>query len=121
MLNIVTTSTYRNKLWTSANLIATGCATTTNISSEIAHNINFNVYPNPAQENTIIKFNLIEKQKVEIKIYNLTGQEVSFYFEGELNSGEYEYPLNKNKLSPGMYFIRLTLNNQSFTNKMIVE
>lgn len=89
---------------------------------ELAEGEKVIVYPNPIEENTTIKFNLIEKQKVELKIYNVMGQEAAFIFSKELNSGEYEYPItNKNKMVPGVYLVKLTVGDQNFTRKIIVQ
>ncbi len=83
---------------------------------------NFNIYPNPTEENTMISFNTIEKQKVEVKIYDLVGAEVSSVFSGDLNTGEHQYSIEKkNNLAPGVYFVTLSIDKQHFTKKLIIK
>ncbi len=125
MRSSVTGSPSRNTQWQPANLTATGATGCTSVGlneESSSYSINFNVYPNPVEENTIIKFNLIEKQKAELKIYDIMGRQVASIFEGDLNSGEHEYSIaNKAKLIPGIYFVKLVVGNQSLVKKMIVK
>ncbi len=95
---------------------------TTGIKEEIASNLDFNVYPNPAEENAIIAFTLLDKQKVNIKMYDVLGRVVSSVFEGNLNAGEHQYPITaKSSLSSGVYFIKLRVGGESFTKKLIIK
>ncbi len=95
---------------------------TTGIQDEIANNLDFNVYPNPSQENTMIAFTLLDKQKVEIKMYDVLGRVVSSVIDGNLNAGEHQYLLTeKANLSPGIYFVKLTVGEESFTKKLIIK
>nr|MBA3706201.1 T9SS type A sorting domain-containing protein [Bacteroidota bacterium] len=92
------------------------------IEDEIANSISFSIYPNPAEEKTLIAFNLLDKQKVQIKVYNVLGQEITTILDGNLNAGEHEYSLTqKTALEPGAYFVKLTVADQSFTKKLIVN
>ncbi len=89
---------------------------------EFANNLDFNVFPNPADENTIIRFNLIEKEKVTIKIMDVVGREIAAIANGELNSGMHQYSVADNtQLSSGVYFVTLTAGSRSFTKKLIVK
>lgn len=90
--------------------------------NELANNINFNVYPNPAEDNTIISFSLLENQKTDLRIIDVVGREISAVFSGNLAAGEHQYSIAENtKLSAGAYFIRLTVGGKSFTKKLIVK
>ena len=89
---------------------------------ELANNINFNVYPNPSEDNTIISFTLIESQETDITVYDVVGKEVATVFSGNLNKGEHQYSIaDKTKLSAGVYFIKLNVGGESFTKKLIVK
>lgn len=89
---------------------------------ELENNLNFNIYPNPANENTVIDFSLISKQTVDLKVMDVVGREVSTIFNGTLNTGDYKYNVNEQaKLAAGVYFIKLTVDNRVFTKKLIVE
>lgn len=92
------------------------------IDEDIANVINFKVYPNPVEDNSIAFFNIPEKQKVELKIYDLIGREVLSLVNDKLNAGEYQYSISeKTNLSAGVYFITLYLDRQRFTKKLIVK
>ncbi len=89
---------------------------------ELENNLNFNIYPNPANENTVIDFSLISKQTVDLKVMDVVGREVATIFNGTLNTGDYKYNVNEQaKLAAGVYFIKLTVDNRVFTKKLIVE
>ena len=92
------------------------------ISDDIANAIDFKVYPNPLEDNSIIFFNTPDKNKVELKIYDLTGREVLSIVNDNLNAGEHQYSIaEKNNLSAGIYFITLYVDRQRFTKKLIVK
>lgn len=94
----------------------------TGIENNLASTTNFNVYPNPAEENTTIYFNLLEKQKVELKIYDIVGSAISSIFNGDLNAGEHQYSVAENaNLSSGIYFVTLSVGGQRFTKKLVVK
>ena len=95
---------------------------TTGIQDEIASNLDFNIYPNPAQDNTVISFTILDKQKVDIKMYDVLGRVVSSVFDGNLNAGEHQYPItDKANLSSGVYFVKLTVGGENFTKKVIIK
>lgn len=92
------------------------------IEDEIANNLNFNVFPNPSTENTTISFDLINKLNVDLRVLDVVGREVSVIYSGNLNNGEYKYNVNEHaKLAAGVYFVKLTVDNRTFTKKLIVE
>lgn len=92
------------------------------IDDGLANTIDFNVYPNPVEENSIISFNILNKQKVELKIYDILGREVSSLFNGYLSPGDHQYSIaEKSDLSPGVYVVTLCVDRQRFTKKLIVK
>ncbi|MES2394462.1 MAG: M43 family zinc metalloprotease [Bacteroidota bacterium] len=92
------------------------------IEDGLASTIDFNVYPNPVEENSIISFNILNKQNVELKIYDILGREVSSLFNGYLSAGDHQYSIaEKSDLSPGIYLVTLCVDRQRFTKKLIVK
>ena len=80
------------------------------------------IYPNPFDDNSIISFDLVEKENVSIGIYDLTSRKISSIYNGELNAGRHQYSVAENtKLSPGIYFATLTIGKEIFTQKLIVK
>ncbi len=89
---------------------------------ELANNLNFNVYPNPAEDNTIISFNLIEDKETDIAVYDVVGKEIANVYNGNLNVGEHQFSIaEKTKLAAGVYFIKLNVGGENFTKKLIVK
>jgi hypothetical protein len=89
---------------------------------DLANNIDFNIFPNPIDENTVMSFSLMENQKINIKILDVLGREISTVFNGNLNAGEHTYNVAQNgTLSSGMYFVKVSMDGKSFSKKMIVK
>ena len=77
-------------------------------------------YPNPFNPSTLIRFSIPEAGLVNIKVFNLLGEEVATLINSELSSGNYEVNFNGAKLSSGIYFYTITTNNFVDTKKMIM-
>ena len=71
-------------------------------------------FPNPFNPTTTISFPLIEDSYVSLKVYNISGQEVSSLFTGKLRAGVYKYgwngkSLNGSPVAGGMYIAKLLI------------
>ncbi len=81
-------------------------------------------YPNPFNPVTKIEFELPVDAKVTIKIFDLTGREVSSLLNESRAAGFYSVNFNASSLSSGVYFYRITAEgiSQKFdvTKKMMV-
>jgi subtilisin family serine protease len=76
------------------------------------------VYPNPFSNSTSIKYDFENSGNGEIKIFNLLGKEVKSI---SLENSSGEFILNRETLSSGIYFCRLTLNGKIIAaNKLII-
>jgi PKD repeat protein len=94
---------------------------TTGIVNEDSENA-FNIYPNPIDESTVIGLSLAAGQKVEIRISDVLGREITTIYKGELNEGDHQFPITEqSKLSAGVYFVKVSLNGKSYTKKLIVQ
>lgn len=80
----------------------------------------FNNYPNPFNPETNIRYSIPKKDFVSIKVYNSIGKEVSSYVNKIQEAGVYEVKFNGNNLSSGVYYYKLTTNEFSDTQKMIL-
>ncbi len=85
-------------------------------SYELAQN-----YPNPFNPSTIIGYNVGEPGLVQLKVYNILGVEVSTLVNEQQYSGNYTVNFDAAKLSSGVYFYTLSVNNFTQTRKMILE
>ena len=88
----------------------------------------FNIYqnfPNPFNPSTIIKFSIPQAAKVNIKVYNILGKEITELLNETRISGEYEINWNGtdntgDSVPSGIYFITMTADRFSKTIKSIL-
>lgn len=84
----------------------------------------FQNYPNPFNPTTTICYQLTNDSKVNLKVYNLLGQEVATLVDGEKQAGYHQEVLNANRLASGMYIYRIVyasqLGKQSSAQKTMV-
>jgi uncharacterized protein (TIGR02145 family) len=80
---------------------------------QIPSNYNIsNSYPNPFNPRTRIDFNFPKASRVKIDIFDITGQKVKELTERELNAGSTHIDLELNGLANGVYFARITIDDQ---------
>ncbi len=81
-------------------------------------------YPNPFNPETIISYELGNKNNVSLKVYDLTGREVVTLVNEIQIAGSYKVKFSasgeKGGLSSGVYVYRLTSGNRSETKSMIL-
>jgi len=81
------------------------------------------VYPNPSPGYTMLTYQLKgNNQRVIIDVINLTGQKVVTLVDETMNSGKYMVPVSNNgsPLNSGVYFIRMTVDSFSQTQKFLI-
>ena len=77
-------------------------------------------YPNPFNQNTIIKVNIPKLSDVLINIYNTTGENVKTIHHGELKPGVHKFIWNANSLPSGSYFIKFQSANYTQVVKCLL-
>jgi uncharacterized protein (UPF0218 family) len=77
-------------------------------------------YPNPFNPNTTIKYGIPERSFVELKVYDILGNQVVKLFAEEQDAGYYETSFHASKLSSGVYFYRLQAGDFVETKKMLL-
>jgi len=77
-------------------------------------------YPNPFNPETTIEFALPEAASVNLEVFSILGERVSFMEYGELKAGVQTLNYNAAGLTAGVYFYRLTAGNFSAVEKMIL-
>ncbi len=82
-------------------------------------------FPNPFNPTTCISFNLPQKQKVELSIYNIKGQLVKKLANGMLDKGVHKVIWNgqnedSKPAASGVYFYKLKANPETITRKMML-
>ncbi|HEX2983718.1 MAG TPA: kelch repeat-containing protein, partial [Ignavibacteriales bacterium] len=79
-------------------------------------------YPNPFNPSTTIKYSIAEAGKVELKIYNMLGQEITTLVNEMKNAGQYEVKFNAAgiNLSSGVYIYRIKSGSFVQTKKLML-
>ncbi len=127
-------STFINKLngWFYDNSSPTGIHTTNGgdttfylpvkqISNEVPKDFSLKQnFPNPFNSMTKLKFQMSKQGYAEIKLFDVTGREVSVILNESLNTGEYEIIFNLNYLSSGVYFYSLTVEGILIDTKRMI-
>jgi hypothetical protein len=78
-------------------------------------------FPNPFKGTTSVTVNLTNGGNLSLEVSNLLGQKLMTLDKGNVNAGQYQFTIDGSKLTSGVYFYTVKVNDQSFTNKMIVE
>lgn len=82
----------------------------------------FVLYPNPATSNTSISFNIVEKNKVSVMVYDVLGNVVSEISQtNDFEKGNHTISLNTSDLAGGIYYISLQVNGSKETKKLIIN
>jgi hypothetical protein len=77
-------------------------------------------YPNPFNTSTTISFDLDHPGMVRLKVFDITGREVSSLIEESMNAGTHAVTFDGSALASGIYFYSLQSGNQRQTNKMVL-
>lgn len=91
------------------------------ISSEIPgeFKLEYN-YPNPFNPETTIKYQLPKAAFVSIKLYDITGREVSTLVNEQHQAGYYNFNFNASYLASGVYFYRIQAGEFSDIKRMVL-
>jgi hypothetical protein len=89
----------------------------------------FQNYPNPFNPSTKIKFTIPNNvilsgaknlTQVQLKVFDILGNEIATLVNEELPAGEYEVKFDAGNLSSGMYFYKLQAGSFTVTKKMVL-
>jgi hypothetical protein len=76
--------------------------------------------PNPFNPVTTIRFALPQQSRVEIKLYDVAGREVSTIVDEELPEGYHDVVVNGSGLASGIYFYRIVANDFTDLKKLVL-
>ena len=77
-------------------------------------------YPNPFNPSTTISYDLPVDGKVSIRLFDMSGKEVSVLVNEVKSAGYYSVNFNAASLSSGIYFYSIEANNFTATKKMML-
>jgi methionine-rich copper-binding protein CopC len=80
------------------------------------------VYPNPVSDILKISFKSNNQNKAVITLFNTIGNQV-VTDQTEVNEGNnlFSIDIRKNAIAPGVYFVRLAVENEVFLRKLVVK
>jgi hypothetical protein len=78
-----------------------------------------NIYPNPMQSHTQIRYSMPSAGYVSIRLYNATGSLVKTVYDGYQAAGE--HTLNLSNIASGIYFLKYEANHEKSEIKLIVQ
>ena len=111
-LDFIVDSMYINPIGSSVNLIS---------HSNSVLNNSISIYPNPATNQTKIKYELINEANVEIELFDLVGRKTKTIIEKSMfEKNKYEHTIPLNELSSGVYFIKFKINNSENVIKLFI-
>ncbi len=96
------------------------------VSVEDSYIHNLLVYPNPAQFNANIVFEVDKFGQINVGVFDMFGREIRNLMTGDLSPGTYSTYWDKKDeggetVSPGLYFIRISDGRQSKIEKLMVH
>ncbi len=107
----------RNNLWTTGNLQATGCTTSTASLDEYDDIASTKLFPNPAHTEINLQFNLSKTTDLDIYIQNLAGQLVQSH--SMTATGTEIKTISIDELKAGVYFVNVRSQEASYTLKLV--
>lgn len=87
---------------------------------EVASNVNFNVYPNPANTNATVAFEVENESDVMINVTDLSGKSVYTNTLGSVQ-GAQNIDVNTSSLTSGVYMVNVSVNGSVSTQKLVVR
>jgi hypothetical protein len=94
-----------------------GVAEAPGVASSFTLNQN---YPNPFNPSTQIYFNLPGALKVDLKVFNILGQEVATLVHETLASGRHSVTFNAGNLATGVYIYRIIAGDNTSAKSMLL-
>jgi hypothetical protein len=83
--------------------------------------LNLSAHPNPFSEATTVRFTVPQDDRVEIRIFNVSGQEVAVLFKGEaLGNMTYDFEWRPENITNGLYTVKLVTESGQVLYKKLV-
>ena len=78
------------------------------------------IYPNPFNPVTTISFDIVKSSQVNIKVFDLLGNQVATLVNEVKNGGSHSISWDASGLSSGLYFVKMEANNEVFIDKLML-
>jgi subtilisin-like proprotein convertase family protein len=103
--------------WLDTNMPGT-CETTFAVNNIAAQN-EFSIYPNPVSDMMNVVYKTVSRSTIKITIVNQQGSVLKTTLSESKPAGEWYERFDMSSYSPGVYLIRLTIDGQSYSKKII--
>ena len=80
----------------------------------------FTAYPIPAKDKIYLRYEADENSRADIRLFDVTGKMFVVY-ETAVTTGTNEQSIDLTGLSPGIYFLRLAMNSEVNTKRIIIQ
>jgi hypothetical protein len=90
------------------------------IKPTVSQATNLMNYPNPFSTFTTISYQITEKSRVSLDIFDINGKEIAILVNQVQETGKYEINFTPVNLTGGLYYYRLIVENLTETKKMIL-
>ncbi|MEA3499961.1 MAG: T9SS type A sorting domain-containing protein, partial [Candidatus Marinimicrobia bacterium] len=77
-------------------------------------------YPNPFNPQTTIEYSLLQKEFVNLQVFNLKGQLVKTLISKQQEIGNYSVIFDGSNFASGIYFYRIEAGEYSNTKKLVL-
>jgi hypothetical protein len=81
--------------------------------------IRFRVFPNPVGDMFTLEFELVRRENVSLRVYDMQGKMVSLLADQSMEPGRHIMQFDSGSLSPQIYFCMLTMGNQVEVLKIV--
>lgn len=81
----------------------------------------FKFYPNPAEDQLQLEFDLNEQTEVSLRILDITGREVYTMAQESMENGFHNKVISLNVFPAGSYFVEVNMNGQVSVEKLLVK
>ena len=88
--------------------------------NEVLSSDDISINPNPVTNTANIEFSLYKNTDVNIAVFDILGKNVINLYEGEMSNGPQNIKLNVAGLNKGVYFVKIQMNNEVVTKKVMV-
>jgi len=78
------------------------------------------VYPNPAQNNFYVDFELVSESNVNISLFGADGKLIKQLTAQKMNGGKHSLVFNP-EVKPGLYLVNIVANNQTISKRLIIQ
>lgn len=86
--------------------------------SEISHQQNISIYPNPVAEFINLDFELPQSSEVRISVYDIFGKKIGLLFNENLSSGTYKKQFALDIVN-GTYLVKLEIGEDTFIERVV--